>query len=91
MKKVERGKELNPANMPSDLLRTIVIGEDGKSGLAKLLHEKGMKIHSKVKVADVISNVARFIPEEDLVEINKAMGKYTDLSLERLLRMAVFS
>ena len=79
--KVERGKELNPANMPSDLLRTIVIGEDGKSGLAKLLNEKGMKIHSKVKVADVISNVARFIPEEDLVEINKAMGKYTDLKL----------
>ena len=79
--KVERGKELNPANMPSDLLRTIVLGEDGKSGLAKLLNEKGMKIHSKVKVADVISNVARFIPEEDLVEINKAMGKYTDLKL----------
>ena len=82
--KVERGKELNPANMPSDLLRTIVIGEDGKSGLAKLLNEKGMKIHSKVKVADVISNVARFIPEEDLVEINKAMGKYTDLKLGEL-------
>ena len=79
--KVERGKELNPANMPSDLLRTIVIGEDGKSGLAKLLNEKGMKIHSKVKVADVISNVARFIPEQDLVAINKAMGKYTDLKL----------
>ena len=82
--KVERGKELNPANMPSDLLRTIVIGEDGKSGLAKLLNEKGMKIHSKVKVADVISNVARFIPEEDLVDINKAMGKYTDLKLGEL-------
>ena len=82
--KVERGKELNPANMPADLLRTIVLGEDGKSGLAKLLNEKGMKIHSKVKVADVISNVARFIPEEDLVEINKAMGKYTDLKLGEL-------
>ena len=40
-----------------------------------------MKIHSKVKVADVISNVARFIPEQDLVAINKAMGKYTDLKL----------
>ena len=27
------------------------------------------------------SNVARFIPEQDLVAINKAMGKYTDLKL----------
>ena len=79
--KVERGKDLSIANMPSDLLRNIVIGQDGKSGLAKLLNEKGMKVHSKVKVADVISNVARFIPEEDLVDINKAMGKYTDLKL----------
>ena len=79
--KVERGKDLSTANMPSDLLRNIVIGQDGKSGLAKLLNEKGMKVHSKVKVADVISNVARFIPEEDLVDINKAMGKYTDLKL----------
>ena len=33
------------------------------------------------KVADVITNVVRFLPEEDLVEINKAMGKYTDLKL----------
>ena len=79
--KVARGKELNPANMPSDLVRTIVVGADGKSGLAKLLHEKGMKIHSKTKVADVISNVARFIPQEDLASINKAMGKYTDLKI----------
>ena len=79
--KVARGKELNPANMPSDLVRTIVVGADGKSGLAKLLHEKGMKIHSKTKVADVISNVARFIPQEDLASINKAMSKYTDLKI----------
>ena len=80
-KKVERGYDINPANMPSDLLRTIVVGEDGKSGLAKLLHEKGMKVHSKVKIADVISNVARFIPQENLAAINKAMSKYTDVTL----------
>jgi len=82
--KVERGKELNPANMPADLVKTIVLGQDGKSGLAKLLHDKGERIHSKKKVADLISNVARFIPDEDLVEINKAMGKYTDIQLGEL-------
>ena len=40
-----------------------------------------MKIPSNKKVADVVTNVVRFLPEEDLVEINKAMGKYTDLKL----------
>ena len=42
--------------MPSDLVRTIVIGEDGKSGLAKLLHDKGMKITGQQKVSDVVTN-----------------------------------
>ncbi len=82
--KVERGMDLNPAVMPSDLVKNIVLGQDGKSGLAKLLHDKGVKIHSRKKVADVISNVARFIPEEDLVEINKAMSKYTDIKMGEL-------
>ena len=40
-----------------------------------------MKIPSNKKVSDVVTNVVRFIPEEDLVEINKGMGKYTDLKL----------
>ena len=31
--------------MPSDLVRTITLGSDGNGGLAKLLHEKGMKYH----------------------------------------------
>ena len=80
-KKVASGYNINTAVMPSDLVRTITVGKDGKSGLAKLLHEKGMKIPSNKKVADVVTNVVRFLPEEDLVEINKAMGKYTDLKL----------
>ena len=79
--KVARGYDVNAANMPSDLVRTITLGEDGKGGLAKLLHDKGTKIPSNKKVADVITNVVRFLPQEDLVEINKAMGKYTDLKL----------
>ena len=80
-KKVASGYNINTAVMPSDLVRTITVGKDGKSGLAKLLHEKGMKIPANKKVADVVTNVVRFLPEEDLVEINKAMGKYTDLKL----------
>ena len=36
------------------------------------------------KVADLISNVARFIPDEDLADINKAMSKYTNIQLGEL-------
>ena len=79
--KVERGYKLETANMPSDLFYNIILGEDGKGGLAKLMHDRGMKIHSNKLTADVVTNVVRFLPEEDLVKINKAMGKYTELTL----------
>ena len=45
------------------------------------MHDRGMKIHSKKLTADVVTNVVRFLPEEDLIQINKAMGKYTNLTL----------
>lgn len=79
--KVASGYDINTAVMPSELVRNITLGSDGKGGLAKILHDKGLKIPKNKKVADVITNVVRFLPEEDLVEINKAMGKYTDLKL----------
>ena len=80
-KKVERGYKLETANMPSDLLYNIMLGADGKGGLAKLMHDRGMKIHSNKMTSDVVTNVIRFLPEEDLEKINKAMGKYTELTL----------
>ena len=79
--KVDKGLKLEAAVMPSDLFSTIMLGTDGKGGLARLMHDRGMKIHSKKLTADVVTNVVRFLPEEDLIQINKAMGKYTNLTL----------
>ena len=79
--KVEKGLKLETAVMPSELFSTIMLGPDGKGGLAKLMHDRGMKIHSNKLTADVVTNVVRFLPEEDLININKAMGKYTNLTL----------
>ena len=79
--KVEKGLKLETAVMPSELFYTIMLGPDGKGGLAKLMHDRGMKIHSNKLTADVVTNVVRFLPEEDLININKAMGKYTNLTL----------
>jgi len=79
--KVEKGLKLETAVMPSELFYTIMLGPDGKGGLAKLMHDRGMKIHTNKLTADVVTNVVRFLPEEDLININKAMGKYTNLTL----------
>jgi len=79
--KVDRGLKLEASVMPSDLFANIMLGSDGKGGLAKLMNDRGLKIHSNKLTADVVTNVVRFLPEEDLVQINKAMGKYTELTL----------
>jgi len=82
--KVDRGLKLEASVMPSDLFSNIMLGADGKGGLAKLMNDRGLKIHSNKLTADVVTNVVRFLPEEDLVNINKAMGKYTELTLGEL-------
>ena len=82
--KVDRGLKLETAVMPSDLFANIMLGADGQGGLAKLMNDRGLKIHSNKLTADVVTNVVRFLPEEDLIKINKAMGKYTELTLGEL-------
>ena len=82
--KVDRGLKLETAVMPSDLFSNIMLGADGQGGLAKLMNDRGLKIHSNKLTADVVTNVVRFLPEEDLIKINKAMGKYTELTLGEL-------
>jgi hypothetical protein len=82
--KVDRGLKLEAAVMPSDLFSNIMLGADGRGGLAKLMNDRGLKIHSNKLTADVVTNVVRFLPEEDLVTINKSMGKYTELTLGEL-------
>ena len=60
--------------MPSDLLYNIMLGADGKGGLAKLMHDRGMKIHSNKMTSDVVTNVVRFLPEEDLEKNKQSYG-----------------
>ena len=87
--KVERGKEATEATMPADLIKNIMFGSDGESGLVKIFKEKGFKLSRNKTVSDVITNVARFIPEEDLAAINKDMIKYTGIQLGELSETGV--
>jgi len=87
--KVERGKEATEATMPADLIKNIMFGTDGESGLVKIFKDKGFKLTRDKTISDVITNVARFIPEEDLASINKDMLKYTGIQIGELSETGV--
>ena len=87
--KVERGKQATEATMPADLIKSIMFGNDGKSGLVEIFKDKGFKLSRDKTISDVITNVARFIPEEDLASINKEMIKYTGIQIGELSETGV--
>ena len=67
----------------------MLIGEDGKGGLVKVLKEEGVSISRKTPVADVITNLIRYMPEEDLQRYSKAMYNETSIHLGDFDRLAV--
>ena len=79
--KVERGKAYSDDMMPAELIKNIMLGADGKSGLAKLFKDKGYKIGREKHISDVMTNVARFMPEEELARVNGELKKYTGIQL----------
>ncbi len=80
-KKVERGKEFTTASMPASLIKQIMLGEDNKGGLAKIFKDKNKRLSRKRTVSDVLTNVAVFLPEKELADINKEMRKYTGIQI----------
>lgn len=78
--KVERGQ----AGTPAELIHDIMLGADKQGGVAKLYADKGFKITREKHISDVMTNVMRFLPDEEVAEINKAMIKYTGISVGEL-------
>ena len=74
-KKVQRGNEFTTASMPAGLIKQIMLGEDNKGGLAKLFKDKNKRLSRKRTISDVMTNVAAFLPEEELADINKELLK----------------
>ncbi len=80
--KVAKGQQdFSNLTLPASLLKNIMLGKDSKSGLAKLFKDKGFKLARDKTVSDVITNVARFIPQRQLNQINKEMSKHTGIKL----------
>ena len=78
--KVARGSSYDQEALPAELIKNIMLGSDGKGGLAQAFKESGYAIERGKTISDIITNFVRFLPEQDLVQINKGMSKYSGLS-----------
>ena len=87
--KVERGYAAGTAPMPSDLVKAIMLGPDGNGGIAKYYKDYGYTIKRGEKIADVMTNVAQGLPEEEILRINKAMSKYSGVRVGDLSSSAI--
>ena len=77
--KVERGGAYSADAMPAELIKNIMLGADGKGGIAKVFKESGYTIGRDKHISDVITNVVKYIPEEEIARINRGMSKYSGI------------
>ena len=82
--KVAKGSAYSADAMPADLIKNIMLGDDGAGGLAKVFKDSGYGIDRNKTISDVITNVVRYIPEEELNRINEGMLKYSGIQFGEL-------
>ena len=88
--KVARGTpRLGNAALPESMLKNIMLGEDGKGGLAKIMRDNGIKLRRDATVSDLMTNVIRYMPEEQLLEVSKSIHNATGIHLGDLDNLAV--
>jgi hypothetical protein len=90
--KVKAGEEVLEENtaIPETLLRQIMLGDGNKGGVVEVFRDKGIKIRRDTKVSDIMTNLLRFMPEEELQEISGlfrsrvgvTLGEAADLGVE---------
>jgi len=66
---------------PADLVHDIMLGEDGKGGLAKIFKDNKMTLGRNDTVSDVMTNLVRQMPEEDLAAINTRLQNSIGVTL----------
>jgi len=83
--KIVDGKEIRGSNLlPEGLVREILLGPDGKSGLVQVLKEDGFKVTKSTDITDFLTNVIRKMPQDDLQEVSKLFNDATNLTLGEL-------
>lgn len=66
---------------PVDLVHDIMLGENGKGGLAKIFKDNKMRLGSKDTVSDVMTNIVRQLPDDQLDAINARLKGSIGLTL----------
>ena len=66
---------------PVDLVHDIMLGENGKGGLAKIFKDNNMKLGRTDTVSDVMTNIVRQLPEEQLDAINTRLKNTIGVTL----------
>ena len=66
---------------PVDLVRDIMLGEDGKGGLAKIFKDNNMQLGRNDTVSDVMTNLVRQIPQEEMDIINERLKNTIGVTL----------
>lgn len=80
--KWKRGKSNFETDVtPVDLVHDIMLGENGKGGLAKVFKDNGMQLGRNQTVSDVMTNIVRQLPEEELASINKRLKNTIGVTL----------
>ena len=80
--KVARGTDMaGTTNAPVELLYEIMLGADGRGGLAKLMRSKGIRITRNRTVSDVMTDIVSQLPAEKLVKVNERLEPLTGLTL----------
>ena len=81
-KKVARGKEAKGGSlMPETVFREIMLGPDGKGGIARIAIDAGVKIPKTKTVSDIMTNIIRYLPEKDYMEISKLVEESTSMPM----------
>jgi len=98
-KKVKRGKDKGASILPEDVFADIILGprailDDLDSprvggGLTDIAIEAGIKINKKTPVGDVLTNMVRYLPEEDYIEISKLIEGSTAIKLGEIVNSPV--
>ena len=80
--KVARGRDMyGDANAPVEMLYEIMLGPDGKGGLAQIMRNKGVRITRNRTVSDVMTDIVSQLPADRLKQINDKLEPMTGLTL----------
>ena len=72
--KLARGKDqFDAGSLPVFILKDVLLGADGKGGLAKFMRERGHPLPKGIHVSDIMTTVVGELPESELKAINDVL------------------